>query len=523
MQESLPAPQPPSSRKVLRRVDLLLLPLLTACFGLQFYDKAALGSAAIFGILDDLSLVVLEPNPNGGAPIRNLSRYSNATAAFYYGYVAAVVPAALLAQRFKVNYFLGACITLWGIITLLTPAVSNWQGLIVQRVFLGIIESTVSPGFLLVTRRWYTKAEMPMRVGIWYSATGLFSILSGLVAYGLGTRQHDIATWKTLFLVPGALTVFFGFCVLLVLPPSPEEDPVLRIPGYNVFDEEDRDVILAKTRSEMLGRERSRWSWRQVLEALLDIKVWIYFFMAISIYVCNGGVTVFGSILLRSIGYTPTRAILLQTPGGATTVVLILIVCLLSARFPNSRLILLAMSCIPVIIGAAMIWSPTTNWQTSKGVPLAGYYLLPIFGAPYVMLLASLAANVGGSTKASFASGAVFVGYNVGNIAASYILVASEAAQHYPTTWKVIIAMMVITMGLAAILAAIFVFENRARDKRASGAAVAVESSGREERQIDQDDVHDEEVKSNQTLEEATEIEAQDLTDKQNRKYRYVL
>lgn len=64
-------------RKVLRQVDLLLLPLLTFCYGLQFYDKAVLGAASIFGILDDLSLA--QVSPVTGA--RDLSRYSNANAA----------------------------------------------------------------------------------------------------------------------------------------------------------------------------------------------------------------------------------------------------------------------------------------------------------------------------------------------------------------------------------------------------------------------------------------------------------
>lgn len=40
-------------RRVVRKVDLILLPILMLTLGLQYYDKAVLGSAAVFGILED--------------------------------------------------------------------------------------------------------------------------------------------------------------------------------------------------------------------------------------------------------------------------------------------------------------------------------------------------------------------------------------------------------------------------------------------------------------------------------------
>ncbi|CAO1638452.1 unnamed protein product [Sympodiomycopsis kandeliae] len=500
-----------SRRGALLQTDLLLLPLLTLAFGMQFYDKAVLGAASIFGILPALDLQTIDPVTGA----KDLSRYSLATACFYYGYIGAVIPMALLAQRIKIAYFLGTCITIWGIIVILTPVVSSWQGLCVQRVFLGVVESSVSPGFILITRQWYTKAEMPFRVGIWSSATGLFSILSGLINYGIGTHHqgNDIDTWKVLFLVPGAMTIFTGVAFFFILPNSPFESPLLRIPGYNVFEDERRMAIMEKTKAEMLGSNnlQSRWKWSQVIEALIDPKIWLYTFMATTIYICNGGVTTFGPIIIKSIGYSSTKAILLQTPGGATTVISILVVCLLSIKFKEARLVLLCISCIPVLIGAAMIWGSSWN---DKGVPLAGYYLIPIFGAPYVMLLSSAAANVAGSTKSTFTSGAIFVGYNAGNIAAAYILKPSEAANHYPTTWKIIIAMMIVTMGLAGLLAAMFFWQNKKRNT--SGTKGPIQSS-------QQGDVDQKQRDSTDpSFDEKVQLDEQDLTDWENKRFRYV-
>ena len=460
-----------SERRLLWKIDLLLMPLMTIAYGLQFYDKAILASASIFGILKDLDLAVVHP---GRPPKTSLERYSTATSAFYWGYLVAALPMSLLVQRFRPNVFLGCAIVLWGAIVILTPAIGSWRGLIAQRFFLGAIESAVSPGFVLITRSWYKRSEQPLRLGIWYSATGLFSIFSGLVNYGLGKAGSragaKLAAWKYMFLFAGALTIVFGGVMLLLLPSSPIGDALIKIPGYNRFSPEEKSLAVGRLRSNITGEVdeddastlrasstndrkedvsdnesaahvaeepvanplptsgfkdklaslnvsastsgiRQRWNPRQIKEALLDYKIYLFFLQAISIYICNGGVTAFGAYIIKSFGYTSLRSIILQTPGGATTAVSIYISTIVVLKVKNSRSILLILTCLPVIAGAAMIWKG--DWS-NRAIPLAGYYLLPIFGAPFVLMLSLSTANVAGATKQSITSAFVFAGYNVG-------------------------------------------------------------------------------------------------------------
>jgi hypothetical protein len=109
------------------RIDLLVLPILTVAYGLQYYDKAVLGSATLFGILKDLDL--------------STARYSQANACFYYGYIAGAFPCAWACLRFKkrLNLFLGACVVGWGAVVMMTPLVKDWKGLYAQRVVLGSV------------------------------------------------------------------------------------------------------------------------------------------------------------------------------------------------------------------------------------------------------------------------------------------------------------------------------------------------------------------------------------------------
>jgi hypothetical protein len=77
-------------KRVVRKVDWILMPILTVTLGLQvsssrayystalilqYYDKAVLGNAAVFGILKDLDLI---RTVHG---VSSTKRYSTATAA----------------------------------------------------------------------------------------------------------------------------------------------------------------------------------------------------------------------------------------------------------------------------------------------------------------------------------------------------------------------------------------------------------------------------------------------------------
>lgn len=186
-----------------------------------------------------------------------------------------------------------------------------------------------------------------------------------------------------------------------------------------------------------------------------------------------------------------------------------------------------------------MIWKG--DWA-NRAIPLAGYYLLPIFGAPFVMLLSLATANISGSTKQTITNGLIFVGYCVGeyvpvgsfstqvfffdvtstllsfftgNIIAPYTVFANEKAVHYRSTFIAIIVCMVASIVLTAILVLILVKENRNRNKLFGIPNTVVNSS---EQTKSSEGIVDEE-----SDDASQHVAEKDLTDKQNReKFRYV-
>ncbi|BGP49813.1 hypothetical protein JCM10450v2_005718 [Rhodotorula kratochvilovae] len=492
-----------AERRLVRKVDWLLMPVLLCAAGLQYYDKAVLGSAAIFGIIKDLGLSTTHVDA-AGKTVTSTLRYSTASSSFYWGYIVAVLPFAILLQRLPLAKTLSVCIFLWGITALLTIVCTSYEGLVVQRVFLGVLESSISPGFVLITSQWYKKSEQAARLGIWYSATGIFSAFSGIVNYGLGSASGSFAPWKRMYCFAGGLTIVFAFVVLLVVPDSPRT-------SQRWFSDDERAILIRRARENMSGRsELSRFEWRQAREAAMDVKIWLFM-------VCNGAVTAFSSQIVKSFGYTSLQTIAISIPAGIFTAVFIYFFTWVSSKWKNGLTLLLPISCIPVFIGAAIIWG--APW-THRGVPLFGNYLLATFGSPYVLLLALSTANVSGSTKKSISAGAIFTAYCVGNIIGPYTVFVSEKDVKYRSTWIALFASLGVVCLASLLLRILLARENRRREalfpSSSSSSGAGTDSEKHAPSTLATSDEEREK--------EVERVEREDLTDWENERwFRYTL
>lgn len=65
-------------------------------------------------------------------------------------------------------------------------APKGFDGLMAIRTLLGAAESTVTPGFALLTARFYTRQEQPLRFALWYSCNGIGSCIGGLLGMSVG-------------------------------------------------------------------------------------------------------------------------------------------------------------------------------------------------------------------------------------------------------------------------------------------------------------------------------------------------
>lgn len=98
-----------------RKIDWKLIPLLCITYGLQYYDKAMLSQAALFGLREDLKLSIGD-------------RYSFSASIFYLGFIVGSYPAILMAQRYPIERVAAGIVGVWGVCLMCSAACHNWQG-----------------------------------------------------------------------------------------------------------------------------------------------------------------------------------------------------------------------------------------------------------------------------------------------------------------------------------------------------------------------------------------------------------
>lgn len=158
-----------------------------------YLAQALLGNAVLFGMTADLKLSVTDKSVH--PPVTDTSRLSWATSLFYFGQLAGSYPMTYAFQRFDSQYVLGPMVMLWAIICAATAGVSTWQGLFVQRFFLGMkilsqlkvtsdgtyplyigfTESIIPTCFMVTVGGFYTQSEQSLRQSWWWSVS--FSLL----------------------------------------------------------------------------------------------------------------------------------------------------------------------------------------------------------------------------------------------------------------------------------------------------------------------------------------------------------
>jgi MFS family permease len=253
-------------RRLIRKVDLWVIPFLWFGYGLVYYDKAILGGASIFGMITSLELRVVVDD-SVVPPITSTQRLSWASSIFYFGMLAGVIPMTYAFQRFHLSRVIGAAVVLWGLCCMSTALVTDHQGLYVQRFFLGFLESIMPTAFMVIVSSFYTQREQTWRQCLWYSATGAWTIIGAGFNYAFaGITSGSLERWQYLYIMAGSMTVVYGLCFFL-FPQTPNDAFFLR--------GDEKRISMERLRQSHMGVRCNTIKWDQIREALTDPKVYL--------------------------------------------------------------------------------------------------------------------------------------------------------------------------------------------------------------------------------------------------------
>ncbi|KAJ5675239.1 MFS transporter [Penicillium maclennaniae] len=443
--------EPAEEAKLRHKIDRKLLSILCCTYALQYYDKAVLGQAAIFGLKEDLAI-------NIG------NRYSMSASIFYLGFICGAYPATFIAQKYNIRLVAGGICAIWGVCMTCTAAVFNYRGLYAQRFFLGLIEAGVPPIFMLLVGAWYTKTEQAYRMGIWYSCTGFISMFSPLVNYGIGhITDGALQPWQYMYIFAGGVTLLWSLVVAFLLPSDPF--------NANGFSDRERYIALARVRQNNAGVRDTTFRFDQLRETITDIRFLLVCVMAFLITIANGPVSSFAPIIINSFGFNPLNSLLLGMPAGFWGGLIELIGPFAAYKIPQSRTIIIVVVQLGVV--AACLVLLLLPWTNRPGL-LIGVYLLSSFGGSYAVLMGLQLANTAGYTKRVVVSSGIYIAYCVGNFIGPLIFAESTAPRYRPG--------FIITLVTACLAAAVSMWyrlnvqaENKRRD--ASGVSESYEQA----------------------------------------------
>ncbi|KAJ7585842.1 MFS general substrate transporter [Mycena floridula] len=233
----IPALTAKEEKTMVRRFDLLLVPLITICTILSGLDKANVAQAAIYGMLQDAHLTTDEGVPGISSSV-------------YIGSVIGGLPQIYLMKRFTTHKFIATNLFIWGALTL--------------------------------------RSEQPARTAVCFNTFA--TVANGLVGYAssFASVNSSIAPWRIIFLSCGTFTCSYALVLWFFLPSTVMDAVWMKSPLK-------RAQALIRIKDEKIGTENH---WDQVREVFLDPKTYISCLISCLSNIPGGGLVGFNGIVI---------------------------------------------------------------------------------------------------------------------------------------------------------------------------------------------------------------------------------
>ncbi|KAJ4210974.1 hypothetical protein NW759_013005 [Fusarium solani] len=248
-------------KKLLRRIDWHLIPLLAIMYMVKTIDASNVSNARIMDRGTPRNIMIeLRVTPD---------QYNFVTAAYYIPYILAETPSNLLVKYLKPSVWQARIMISWGIVLCCHAAVTNAGGLYTVRAFLGLFEAGLWPGILLQLCYWYRPDEMASRI-VLVTLLGNFSaVISGVLSFAFdGVHARGLSGWKWLILTEGVFTIILGIIVYLVLPDFPNT--------ARWMSQAEKDFIQARLPINAPRAAEKDFDWTEFWQTLKDPKLWLF-------------------------------------------------------------------------------------------------------------------------------------------------------------------------------------------------------------------------------------------------------
>ncbi|KAM0081197.1 hypothetical protein ACKRZS_006679 [Fusarium odoratissimum] len=282
-----------TGKKVVKKIDFRLLPIMAVLYLLAHIDRGNIGNAKIEGMDKDLDLVG--------------NQYNIASTIFFVPYIIFGAFQYCLEEGQSehlaviLGYMLGNSHDLHASSAELPrPRCVPSNSRSIRGGQAGFF-----PGAVFIDSSWYPRYELQQRRAIFYTASAFSGAISGLLAFGIACLDgaRGTAGWRWIFLIEGAVTVAAGLVMPLLIIDTPERAKWLS-------DDEKRyvDLRLRLSGARSNTEEGDKFSWKLLFKTMVDWKVLLGIILAWANSVPNAAFKFTMPQIIKQLGFSTAQS-----------------------------------------------------------------------------------------------------------------------------------------------------------------------------------------------------------------------
>ncbi|KAI2469011.1 MFS general substrate transporter [Annulohypoxylon bovei var. microspora] len=426
-----------ATKRLLRKIDVHILPIMCLICLLCFLDRANIGNARLDSLESHLHLVGLQ--------------YNNCLAILFPFYIAAEIPSNIMMKHTKPSTWLAFIMFAWSACVIGQGFVTSYQGLMATRALLGAFEGGFFPGINFYITQWYPRNECGVRMAIIFSSATLAGAFGGILARGIAEMSGvgGLSAWSWIFIIEGLASILVSVLAYWAIHGYPA--------SARFLTPAERYEVIRRLAADS-GPLADEFDVKYVWQALADWKIYVHMAICMCGFCPVYSFSLFLPTIVANMGYSANNAQLMSAPPYVLACLFTVGGSQLADRSRQRGVFLLGFQLV-AILGLAMLAAsadPTIQYTGTVFAAIGIYPQIPLG-------LAWNGSNIGGSLKRATGIAMQVMGGNCGGIIASYVYLARDAPR-YIAGHNILIGFVALAFIMTLFMTAWCRRENTRRD-----------------------------------------------------------
>ncbi|KAB5572170.1 major facilitator superfamily domain-containing protein [Coniochaeta sp. 2T2.1] len=359
---------PAAEKRLVRKLDIHIIPLVLLLYLFSFLDRVNIGNAKLYGLEADLGL--------------QGNQFQILVSVLFVTYITFELPSNLIVKKVGPSKWISFIALSWGLVATFSGLTQNFGGMLACRLLLGLFEGGFFPGMVLYLTLFYTKRELGLRIGYLFTCSAIAGATGGLLAYAIGFMDGagGHRGWRWIMIIEGVPTALLGIAAYFLMADNPETASYLSA----------EEKALCRARFErQIGSTRSaqQFHWDDVKKGLSDWKVWVFAFGQFGLDVMLYGFSTFLPTIIKGINPTAKTAVIqaMTIPCYMLGAITYLVVGYLSDR-QQKRGVYVALTGSISIVGYVLLMAGKNYATRYAGCFLVAMGMFAVIGLPLAWL-----------------------------------------------------------------------------------------------------------------------------------------